>query len=95
LTFYADKDIWPHMSQLVRTPKQLGNALRRRRRDKGLTQTEAAERAGLRQELVSKIETGSLGTRVDSICALLAALDLEFIVQPRSRVSGADIEDIF
>ena len=83
------------MTQLVRTPKQLGDALRRQRRAKGLSQTSAAQLAGLRQELVSRIETGSPGTRIDSICALLGALDLEFIVRPRSRVSDTDIEDIF
>lgn len=83
------------MRQIVRTPKQLGNAIRRRRRGMQLNQTEAAERAGLRQELVSKIETGSPGTRIDSICALLGALEIEFVMQPRSRISGKDIEDIF
>lgn len=83
------------MTQLVRTPQQLGDALRRQRRVKGLNQTSTAEQAGLRQELISKIETGSPGTRIDSIFALLAALDLEFVVQPRSRRSAQDIEDIF
>jgi HTH-type transcriptional regulator/antitoxin HipB len=83
------------MTQLVRTPQQLGDALRRQRRVKGLNQTSTAEHAGLRQELISKIETGSPGTRIDSIFALLAALDLEFVVQPRSRLSAQDIEDIF
>ena len=83
------------MVQLVRTPKQLGEALRNNRRKKGLSQTTAAELAGLRQELISKIETGSPGTRIDSICTLLGALDLEFVVRTRSQISNADIEDIF
>lgn len=83
------------MDQLARTPKQIGDALRRARRARKLSQTEAAELAGLRQELVSKIETGSPGTRIESICALLGALELEFVVRSRSRLSSEDMEDIF
>jgi len=84
----------PPAIEKARTPKQIGSALRAARRAKGLTQTQLASRAGLRQELVSKIELGSPGTSISAICALLAALDLEFAVRPRSG-SAADIEDIF
>lgn len=83
------------MDELARTPKQIGNAVRRARRTQELSQTQLAERAGLRQELVSKIESGSAGTRIEAICSLLGALDLEFTIQIRSRVSEAHIEDIF
>ena len=83
------------MTSIVRTPKQLGDVLRRQRRKKGLSQTSVASLAGLRQELVSKIETGSPGTRIDSVCSLLGALDLEFALRDRSRASDADIEDVF
>lgn len=83
------------MEQIVRTPKQVGDVLRRQRRAQGLNQTDLADTAGLRQELVSKIETGNPGTRLESICALLAALDLEFVVRHRTTVSVKDIEEIF
>lgn len=84
----------PPASRKARTPKQIGNALRVERRAKGMTQTELASRAGLRQELVSKIESGRPGTAISAICALLAALDIEFEVRPRGR-DAPDIEDIF
>jgi HTH-type transcriptional regulator/antitoxin HipB len=83
------------MNQLARTPKQIGAILRRQRGLAKLSQTELAERAGLRQELVSKIESGKPGTRIETICDLFAALELDLLVAPRSKSSAKDIEDIF
>ena len=83
------------MEQVIRSPKQAGDALRRQRNARGLNQTGLAGLAGLRQESVSKIETGNPGTRFESIFALLAALDLEFVVRKRTTDSAKKIEDIF
>jgi HTH-type transcriptional regulator/antitoxin HipB len=83
------------MDAIARTPKQLGALIQRRRRLLGLSQTEAADRTGLRQEMISKIEGGSPGAAIRSICDLLAALDLELSVAPRSRGSAQDIEAVF
>jgi len=83
------------MSSLARSPKQLGEVIQQFRKARGWTQTDLAERAGLRQEMVSKIEAGQPGSRVASIFDLLAALDLEITVVPRTKSSSADIEDIF
>jgi len=83
------------MSYLARSPKQLGSVVQRVRKQRGMSQTELARLAGLRQEMVSKIETGQEGTRLSSIYALFAALDLEMAIDRRSRSSAKDIEDIF
>lgn len=83
------------MAYIARSSRQLGAVIRRARKQKGMSQTELAGLAGLRQELVSKIETGQEGTRLSSIYALFAALDLEMIVDQRSGKSVPDIEDIF
>ncbi|QCB55853.1 helix-turn-helix domain-containing protein [Sphingopyxis sp. PAMC25046] len=83
------------MAQIARSSKQLGNLIQRARRQKGLTQTELAGLSGLRQELISKIEGGKDGTKLSSIYALFAALDLELLVDNRSRGPAAGIEDIF
>jgi len=83
------------MPNIARSPKQLGAAIQRARKQKGMSQTELARLAGLRQELVSKIETGQEGTRLSSIYALFAALDLEMVIDQRSGKSVPDIEDIF
>ena len=47
-----------------------------------------------RQPTVSLIESGNPATRIDSVLALLAALDLEFQVAPRSRRSSSDLDDL-
>ena len=83
------------MPNIARSPKQLGAAIQRARKQKGMSQTALARLAGLRQELVSKIETGQEGTRLYSIYALFAALDLEMVIDQRSSKSVPDIEDIF
>ena len=83
------------MNALARSPKQLGALIQRSRKAKGLTQSQLADLAGLRQELVSKIETGQSGSRIASIYALLSALDLEMTLTPRSRSSADDLADLF
>lgn len=79
---------------LARTPQQIGNAVRRARKQLGLNQAALGQRAGIRQSTVSLIETGNPAARVDTVLALLAALDLEFQVAPRSRQSPSDLEDL-
>ena len=83
------------MPQLARTPKQLGEALRRYRTLAGLNQSQLAAKAGLRQATISQIESGHGATKVETLCTLLAALDLELTIAPRSKSSSKDIEDIF
>ena len=83
------------MTQLARTPKQVGEALRRYRRQAELSQAQLASLAGMRQATVSQIEGGQSASRIETICDLLAALGLEMTIAPRSTSSAADIEDIF
>ena len=83
------------MSELVRSPKQLGVALRRFRRTHDLTQTELAKRAGVRQGTVSQVETGLETVKLSTVMDLLRALDLEVVIQPRTKGSHSDIEGIF
>jgi HTH-type transcriptional regulator / antitoxin HipB len=83
------------MPRIVRSPQQLGNLIQRRRKLKGLTQTELANLAGIRQELISKIEGGHEGAKLSTIYALFAALGLELVVDTRDDRAGTAIEDIF
>ena len=83
------------MADLARTPKQIGNTIRRARKKLGLSQTELADSAGFRQETISLIETGNPAAKLETILAILAALDLEFQILSRSKGGDADIEDIF
>ena len=83
------------MSRIARSSKQLGNVIQRMRRQLGLTQTQLANLAGLRQEKVSIIESGQDGAKLSTIFALLAALNLEITIGERSGKNAKDIEDIF
>lgn len=83
------------MSDLARTPGQIGNLVRRTRKSRRLTQAQLGDRAGLRQETISLIETGNPAARLKTILAVLAALDLELRIVPRSRGDAAELEEIF
>ncbi len=83
------------MKQIVRSPQQLGAILQALRQEQGVTQSELSSITGVRQELISIIERGHPGAKLSSILSLLAALDLELVIQPRTRTSAADIQDIF
>jgi HTH-type transcriptional regulator / antitoxin HipB len=83
------------MIGLARTPTQIGNIIQRERKKRGWNQTQLGERAGLRQETISLIETGNPATKLETILTVLATLDLELRIASRSRTATADLEDIF
>lgn len=83
------------MSDLARTPTQIGNIIQRKRKKLGWTQAQLAERAGLRQETISIIERGENSSKLPSLLAILAALDLEFLIAQRSKGTEQDIEEIY
>lgn len=80
--------------QIARNPRQIGEALRRRRRALGLNQTELGEKTKLRQATISGLEAGEKGTQLRTLFDVLAALDLELVI--RSRTKGSNkIEELF
>ena len=83
------------MTQLARSATQIGNIVKRQRRTAGLTQQELAERLGVRQATVSSVEAGAGGTKLSTLLDMLAALDLELTVAPRSGGTPTALEDIF
>lgn len=83
------------MVNLARSPQQLGSIIQRCRKKLGLSQGQLGKMAGLRQETISLIESGNPATRLATILAVLAALDLEFQIAARSKRSAADIESNF
>jgi HTH-type transcriptional regulator / antitoxin HipB len=80
------------MNDLGRNAKQIGNAIRRARKIRSLSQKELAEKTGLRQATISQIENGTISATIDTILGLLAVLDLEF--QIRQRTKARTIEPI-
>jgi len=75
------------MVELARSPEQIGNTIRRIRKKRGMSQSELGKKAGLRQETISLIENGNKATKLETILAVLNALELEFEVSARSTLS--------
>ena len=73
------------MSDLARDPTQIGNLIRRARKRQGLSQQALGNKVGLRQETVSLLENGNPATRLETLLAVLAALDLELKIAVRSK----------
>lgn len=67
----------------IQTPQQLGAVLQGFRKQRGLTQAQVARKVGLLQSAVSELERDSSTASLNRIFKLLAALDLELVVQPR------------
>jgi HTH-type transcriptional regulator/antitoxin HipB len=82
------------METIARTPLQLGNSIRERRRNLGLSQEQLAAKVGVRQRTVSDIENAG-AARLDTLLRALGALDLELVVRTRTKSSANDIEAIF
>lgn len=83
------------MDQIARTAKQVGAIIRRRRRNKGLTQGDVGKKTRMRQATISRLETGESDTPLRTILDVLTALDLEIVIRKRSKASKHDIEDMF
>lgn len=79
------------MNNLARDPKQIGNLIRRARKKQALSQTALGAKAGLRQETISLIENGNPSAKIETLLTVLAVLDLEFQIAPRSK-GGRDVE---
>lgn len=73
------------MNGLARDAKQIGNLIRRARKHQVLSQKALGDKAGLRQETISLLETGNPAARIETILSVLAVLDLEFRIAPRSK----------
>jgi HTH-type transcriptional regulator / antitoxin HipB len=82
------------ISSIARGSKQFGQAVRNRRRALKLTQSALAKKVGSYQKTISKLEAGDSGVKLQTIFDVLAALDLELVIQPRSE-SSTRIEDLF
>jgi ribosome-binding protein aMBF1 (putative translation factor) len=60
---------------------EFANAIRERRLELGLTQTQLAQRAGLRQPEVSRLESGGGTPTIGMLDRLAHALELRFVAR--------------
>ena len=80
---------------MARSAREVGALLRARRRALGLSQAVLGQRTGLRQPTISAVESGAPGTRLRTVFDLLAALELELVVRPRTKGSAKEIGELF
>lgn len=69
------------------TPEALSNLIVQLRREKGMTQQALADRMGMRQPTVSKLERDPRASRVDTVFRALTALGLQLAVVERTDSS--------
>lgn len=82
------------MTTALRTQNQLGAELRRYRKKLNLTQDDLGRRIGKRQATISSLESDGSGT-LETLFSVLSALDVELVLQPRSKGDRAKLGDIF
>lgn len=63
--------------------QQLGELIRSRRRELGLTQTEVAEVANTNLRLISELERGKPTARLENVMRVLATLGIELEARGR------------
>ncbi|GMR19672.1 MAG: hypothetical protein BMS9Abin36_0267 [Gammaproteobacteria bacterium] len=77
------------MGKIIRNNRDLGEAIRLARKTKDLRQVDVAQKASVRQALVSDLENGATTAKLDTVIRVLAALDLDLSIIPR-RKAGFD-----
>lgn len=82
-------------AQLARNASQIGAIVRRARRARGLTQAQLAAKVGVRQATISSLERGESGTGLRILLDVLAALNLQLLIDERGKASSEDIERLF
>jgi HTH-type transcriptional regulator / antitoxin HipB len=79
------------MDTITRTTKQIGDAIKRIRRQRNLAQEALGQKIHARQATISKLEAGEPATQLRTLMNTLAALDLELdgaIAGTGSALSG-------
>lgn len=77
------------MRNIIRSNMDLGVAIRRARKNMDSRQVDVAQKASVRQALVSDLENGATTAKLDTVIRVLAALDMDLSIVPR-RKSGFD-----
>lgn len=75
------------MRQILSLSKQLGPLIQSARKSAGLSQTQLAQRLGISQSRISAMELDPGSINVEQLLALLAALNHEVLVQPKTNVA--------
>lgn len=71
--------------RLITSAQTFGAVIRDERKKKGMTQVELGKRTGLEQSTISLVEKGKSTVQLQTILVLLAALNLNLLIEPRSQ----------
>ncbi len=71
------------MTQIATTPQSLGQILARNRKKQKLSQQNISTITTIGQKSISFAEQGKSGVQIETIFHILAALNLEMVIQPR------------
>ena len=71
------------MTDLIRSPRMAGDAIRKARLERSWTQAELASRMNVRQATISKLEAGEPATRMEVFFDALTSLGLELVIAER------------
>jgi HTH-type transcriptional regulator/antitoxin HipB len=67
------------------TPKDIGEAVRRKRKEQGILQEKAAGLSGVGTKFLSQLENGKETAEIGKILQVLRTLGLEIYIYPRSQ----------
>lgn len=76
----------------ITTPRDIGAAIKDRRRLLGLDQAELAKRVGVSRQWLIQVENGKAGAAIGLVLRLLKALDLSISLSPHTRDIAAPDE---
>lgn len=76
----------------IQTSKAFGSAVRRARKDQGLSQVELAARAGVGRPWLSELETGKRTAEFGRALSVLSALDLAVTLVPAPGPEGPIVD---
>lgn len=76
----------------LRTPHEVGLAVRRARSDRAWTQAELATRAGVGRQWLSQLESGKQTAELGRVCAVLEALDLAIVLTQPENDRSIDLD---
>lgn len=74
----------------MRADEETIKAIKRVRREKGLSQSELGHRVGVPQSHISKIEKGDVDIKLSSLIQIARALDLEVKLVPKKALPAVD-----
>jgi HTH-type transcriptional regulator/antitoxin HipB len=80
------------MRQIITTPAQVGEILRRRRKSRGMPQRELASKLGLSQNRLSTIEADPATLTLARLIAAANLLGLEVVLQDKGDVPSPPSE---